>query len=113
RQREPVHHDRVLERWVLSRPADVDRVLRDRTMSGDPRQAREGTYMPLFTRSRPFSMLFQDPPAHTRLRGLVSKAFTPRAVERLAPRMRQTAHDLLAAVARRERFDVIESFDGA
>jgi len=112
RQREPVHHDRVLERWVLSRPQDVDRVLRDRTMSVDPRQAREGTYMHIFNRFRTFSMLFQDPPAHTRLRGLVSKAFTPRAVERLAPRMRQISHDLLTAVSGRERFDVIESFAG-
>lgn len=112
RQGQPVHHDRAFERWVLSRPADVDRVLRDRTMSVDPRQAREGTYMYIFNRFRTFSMLFQDPPAHTRLRALVSKAFTPRAVERLAPRIRQIAGDLLAEIAGRERFDAIESFAG-
>jgi hypothetical protein len=110
RRREPVHYDRVLNRWVLSRPQDIDRVLRDRTMSSDPRQAREGTYMHIFNRFRTFSMLFQDPPVHTRLRALVSKAFTPRAVERLAPRIRQISHDLLAAVPELARFDVIESF---
>jgi cytochrome P450 len=112
RRREPVHYDRVINRWILSRPQDIDRVLRDRTMSVDPRRASEGTYMHIFNRFRTFSMLFQDPPAHTRLRALVSKAFTPRAVERLAPRIRQISHELLAGVAGRERFDVIESFAG-
>src|SRR5262245_54032014 len=97
RRREPVHYDRVINRWILSRPQDIDRVLRDRTMSVDPRQASEGTYMHIFNRFRTFSMLFQDPPAHTRLRALVSKAFTPRAVERLAPRIRQISHELLTA----------------
>jgi hypothetical protein len=57
-------------------------------------------------------MLFQDPPPHTRLRALVSKAFTPRAVEQLAPRMRQIVDDLLGAVAGRDRFDLIEAFAG-
>jgi cytochrome P450 len=57
-------------------------------------------------------MLFQDPPAHTRLRALVSKAFTPRAVERLRPRIRGIGDRLLAAIAGQRRFDVIETFAG-
>ena len=112
RQREPVHYDRVINRWVLTRLQDVDRVLRDRAMSVDPRKANEGTYMRIFQRFGNFSMLFQDPPAHTRLRALVSKAFTARAVERLAPRIRQISDELLAAVAGRGCFDVIEAFAG-
>ena len=112
RQREPVHYDRVINRWVLTRAQDIDHVLRDRTMSVDPRKANEGTYMRIFHRFRNFSMLFQDPPAHTRLRALVSKAFTPRAVERLAPRIRQIIDELLAVVAGRGRFDVVEAFAG-
>ncbi len=112
RAREPVHYDRVIGRWVLTRSDDVERLLRDRSMSVDPRNANEGTYMRIFTRFQEFSLLFQDPPAHTRLRSLVSKAFTPRAVERQAPRIRQIADELLGAVARRDRFDLIEAFAG-
>src|SRR5262245_20044157 len=112
RQREPVHYDGVINRWVLTRPDDIDRVLRDRAMSVNPHNANEGTYMRIFERFRELSMLFEDPPAHTRLRSLVSKAFTPRAIERLAPRIREIADLLLSAVAGRDRFDVIEAFAG-
>lgn len=49
------------------------------------------------------SMIGQDPPAHTRLRSLVSQAFTPRMIRQLEPRMRQLAAELIDdAVARRE-----------
>src|SRR5262249_55152875 len=81
-------------------------------MSVNPHNANEGTYMRIFERFRELSMLFEDPPAHTRLRSLVSKAFTPRAIERLAPRIREIADLLLSAVAGRDRFDVIEAFAG-
>jgi cytochrome P450 len=110
RAREPVHYDRPIGRWILTRSADVERWLRDRTTSVDPRNANEGTFMRIFARFQNLSLLFQDPPAHTRLRALVSKAFTPRAVEQLAPRIRQIVDDLLEAVARRDRFDLIEAF---
>ena len=115
REREPVHHDDVIKRWVLTRRDDVERVLRDRTLSVDGRKANEGTFLRLFAEPpggpEP-SMLFLDPPAHTRLRSLVNKAFTPRAVERLAPRIREISDELLAAVAAQERFDLIEAFAG-
>ncbi|HXJ84152.1 MAG TPA: cytochrome P450 [Candidatus Methylomirabilis sp.] len=112
RAREPVHHDQMINRWVLTRSEDVDGVLRDRSMSVDPRKANEGTFMRIFERFGEFSMLFQDPPDHTRLRALVSKAFTARAVERLGPRIREIIDELLGAVAGRDRFDVIEAFAG-
>jgi cytochrome P450 len=41
------------------------------------------------------SMLGQDPPEHTRLRGLVNQAFTPRIIRRLEPRLHEIAHELL------------------
>lgn len=112
RAREPVHYDRAIGRWVLTRSADVERLLRDRTTSVDPRNANEGTYMRIFARFAEFSLLFQDPPAHTRLRSLVSQAFTPRAVERLAPRIGQIVDELLEAVSGRDRLDLIEVFAG-
>jgi len=78
RRDEPVHYDAVINRWVLTRHDDVERVLRDRTMSLDPHKANEGTYMRLFLPppGQAANMLFSDPPDHTRLRALVNKAFT-------------------------------------
>jgi cytochrome P450 len=115
REREPVHYDSIIKRWVLTRQAEIDRVLRDRTMAVDARKANEGTYMRLFVplaSGREPSMLLLDAPDHTRLRSLVNKAFTPRAVELLAPRIREIVGDLLEAVSGQEGFDVIEAFAG-
>ena len=84
RSREPVHHDQVISRWVLTRHDDIDAVLRDRDMAVDPRKAAAGTYMEMFSAGesdREPNMLFLDAPDNTRLRGLANKAVTPRAVE--------------------------------
>lgn len=56
------------------------------------------------------SMLHHDPPDHTRLRSLVSKAFTPRAVRELHPRVQRIVNELLDDLDGKERFDLIESF---
>jgi cytochrome P450 len=53
-------------------------------------------------------MLFTDPPDHTRLRGLVNKAFTPRVVDRLRPRMEAIVDELLDEVAGAGTMDIIE-----
>lgn len=55
-------------------------------------------------------MLTVDPPDHTRLRGLVSKAFTPRMIEQLRPRIQQIADTLLDAVQNRGKMDLIADF---
>jgi cytochrome P450 len=70
------------------------------TLSADEREAMEGT--------RPF--LFLDPPDHTRLRGLVQKAFTPRTVEALRPRIVEVVDELLADIAAKGEMEVIEDF---
>jgi pimeloyl-[acyl-carrier protein] synthase len=56
------------------------------------------------------TMLFMDPPDHTRLRGLVNKAFTPKMVEAVKPRVKTIADELLAKVEDSGRFDVISDF---
>ena len=55
-------------------------------------------------------MLFHDPPDHTRLRSLVSKAFTPRSVAELEPRIRRVVQELLDDMEGRDRFDLISDF---
>jgi cytochrome P450 len=54
------------------------------------------------------TMLDSDPPVHTRLRRLVSRAFTPRRIKDLEPRIRAIAAELLDRIARAERFDLME-----
>jgi cytochrome P450 len=55
----------------------------------------------------PPSMIGQDPPEHTRLRGLVSQAFTPRMIRRLEPRLHAIAHELLDAALRERAIDLV------
>jgi len=55
------------------------------------------------------SMLGSDPPAHTRLRGLVSKAFTPRMIQRLEPRMHEIANELLDAALEQGDVDLVQA----
>jgi cytochrome P450 PksS len=55
-------------------------------------------------------MLTVDPPDHTRLRGLVSKAFTPRMIEQLRPRIQQITDELLDAIQPQGKMDLITDF---
>jgi cytochrome P450 len=57
----------------------------------------------------PRSMLISDPPEHTRLRGLVSQAFTPKRVRQLAPRIEAIAHELLDAALVGPEVDLVEA----
>ena len=59
---------------------------------------------------RKSNLLFRDPPDHTRLRGLVNQAFTPRTVERLRPHVEEIANGLIDAFAGSSRFDLLREF---
>ena len=56
------------------------------------------------------NMLFSDPPDHTRLRGLVNQAFTPRRIEQMAPRIQAIADSLLDEAAQQGEMDLIADF---
>ncbi len=99
RESDPVHFDARRRSWILLRYGDVERVLR-----GDSRFSAEQGQGP------PTSMLVSDPPRHTRLRTLVNKAFTPRTVRQLRPRIEAIVDDLLDALAGREEIDLIAEF---
>ena len=100
RSKDPVHRLRMIDAWVLTRYEDVDTVLRD-----NKRFSHSSGY---YTEYKSFLDL--DPPDHTRLRGLTSRAFTPRAVARLESRIQVLVDELLDAVEGKERFDLIEDF---
>ncbi|WP_210584751.1 cytochrome P450 [Streptomyces sp. GESEQ-35] len=55
------------------------------------------------------NLLVTDPPQHTRLRGLISRAFTMRRVEALRPRIQQITDELLDAMLPQSRADLVES----
>jgi cytochrome P450 len=99
RERDPVHWNASVRTWFLTRHADVNELLRDDRFSSD-RTLSERYVEPPPGRGRPArSMLVVDPPDHTRLRNLVSNAFTPRMVERLRPRIESIAADLVEGLA--------------
>jgi cytochrome P450 len=90
--------------WVLTRHADVLAALRDARLSSDPRHIdvedwrRPSQVLP-FGEGPPPVMLFLDPPDHTRLRKLTNKAFTPKVVEAMRPRVVELVDQLLDAAA--------------
>ncbi len=99
RSKDPVHRMRLVKAWALTRYEDVERVLRDdkRFCSSDR----------VLVKTIPLSLLDMDPPEHTRVRALVSKAFTPKAVRQLRGRVQEIADRLLDEVAGQRRFDVV------
>lgn len=97
--------------WYLTRYADVATVLSGRQFSrqspgANPMSAevREPTSI-----ERMFSrfMIFVDPPVHTRLRGLLGRAFTPKRVQMLRPQVEAVAHRLLDDAAGARTFDLV------
>ncbi len=109
RERGQAHRSRLMNAWVFGRYPDVDAILRDwRRFSNDGRKEKtpgKRTVMPGLGAP---SMLSLDPPDHRRLRGLVSKAFTPRAVGALEPHIRSLMHELLDGIGDLSGFDLME-----
>lgn len=83
---------------VFGRYEDCSRILRDPRVSSERERARlVPPEVQAQAQERPRSFLSLDPPDHTRLRGLVAKAFTPRVVSTLEPRITEVTHELLTA----------------
>ncbi|MGM1059488.1 cytochrome P450 [Saccharothrix sp. Mg75] len=86
---------------------DCRTLLRHPAMSSERERARQS---PTRRGPRTRNFLHLDPPDHTRLRGLVAKAFSPKVVQALRPRIRELAHGLLDEAADRGTFDVVADF---
>jgi pimeloyl-[acyl-carrier protein] synthase len=102
RTEDPIHWDPYLHAWVVTRYADVVTVFQrfsaDRTPT--PERLREmglGVLTPV-AQLMVRQMLFLDPPAHSRIRGLAAKAFTPRRVEVLHAHIQDIVDSLLDGV---------------
>ncbi|MGW4249020.1 cytochrome P450, partial [Nocardia sp. NPDC004722] len=112
RSEAPVYRNADDDFWAFSRHADVLAALRD----SDRFSSRNGLRMePAFwgpQAERFFSFVAMDPPKHTRLRGLVTRAFTAHRVQSLQPRLREIAIGLLEPLLERGSFDLMAEFAG-
>ena len=114
RAADPVHRSDALQAWILTRYEDVLAVMRDyQTFSSDARNAggqiaaalaEQAANSPL---GETRSLLASDPPEHAFLRSIVNRAFTPRSVELLRPRMEEIAQSLLDEQPDRGEWDLV------
>ena len=119
RESSPVLRHEALDRWFVSRHADVRACLRDRRLGRNFRHVgteAEFRAEPLDSRWQPFwdverwSLLWIEPPEHTRIRKLVAAAFTPRSVARMREPSAQRARALLGPLVKRGRMDLLYDF---
>ena len=111
RSRTPMHRSWLFQGWLFTRHADVNAILGDhRHFGSDP---RKGSIPALRRAMAPppeeYTMVILDPPDHTRVRTLGSRAFTPRAGAALEPRIRGILAALLDEISDLSAFDLMES----
>lgn len=114
---DPVHWSAALNGWIVTRYADAIRVLTNPAFSADritpfQKHLSEGERGEVDRLVRGLSLWaeFNDPPRHTRLRALINKAFTPKAVERMAPRIQSVVDELIDGFAHKSQVDLIADF---
>jgi len=114
RESDPVAWDPFLHAWVVTNYAGVLTVLHkfsaDRTPTPEQLTAMGLKALQPVAEVMVRQMLFMDAPAHTRLRGLCSSAFTSRSVDHLRPHIQEIADDLIDRVFAKGRMDVIADF---
>ena len=102
--------------WLVTRYEDVAGVLRDDTFAKDrlnamdPEQLRKTPWVPGFLKPLERNMLDLDDPDHARLRSLVSKAFTPRLIERLRGRIETLSEELLDVMERKGGAELVGDY---
>jgi len=117
RESDPVHWSPALSGWVLTRYDDCRLALNDGRFSADRLspffehlKAEERANVRELEASLGLWAVFLDPPDHTRLRRLLNRGFTSRAVERMIPGIEAIVDDLIDRVIARGRMDVIADF---
>lgn len=119
REHDPVHWSERYRSWFVTRFDDVSAALRDPRYSSEritPYAEAKSSRLDADPALRQtFAvlenwMVFKDPPDHTRLRRLLRRAFTPRSVQALRPRIAELAGELLDSVARAGYADLIRSY---
>lgn len=109
---EPLHYVEEMNAWLTTTYEDALFVLKDPRFTKDRRKVLPPQQEEHHALSESIfqNMLSVDPPDHSRLRRLVSKAFTPRMIEQLRPRIQQITGELLDAVQQHGTMDLIVDF---
>jgi cytochrome P450 len=112
REKSPVYRNETDGFWALSRHEDVLSALRDsaRFSSKNGLRIEPAFWGPQAEQF--FSFVAMDPPKHTRMRGLVSRAFTARRVQELEPRIREIARECVRPHLEGDTFDLMTGFAG-
>src|SRR5215207_9969413 len=119
REEAPVWRTEVLNgrtAWLVTRYEDVMGVLKDDRFAKDPRSAQDpdqraqAQWVPAVLKPLEQNMLDVDDPDHGRLRTLVSKAFTPRLIERVRGRVETICQELLGAMERKGRAELVRAY---
>ncbi|MYY02539.1 cytochrome P450 [Streptomyces sp. ATexAB-D23] len=120
REHSPVHRTTLpsgVEAWLVTRYADARQALADARLSknpahhAEPAHAKGKTGIPGERKAELMTHLLNiDPPDHTRLRRLVSKAFTPRRIAQFAPRVQELTDRLIDAFVEKGEADLIHEF---
>jgi cytochrome P450 len=112
----PIHYDERTDHWLITRHADVNALLRDRRFGRSYLHLathEEMGHQPDPEPQAPFwhvirnGMLDREPPDHTRLRGLVSRAFTPRRVAEMRDTIQDIVDGLVDEALARGEFDLL------
>lgn len=111
REEDPVHQVRFPDgqlSWLVTRYADAEAVLKDPRFIKDFSKLFGGSMdeMSVFAQN----MLFSDPPDHKRLRGLAQKAFTPKMIEGMKPRIQEITDELLDGFEGKSNVKLIDEF---
>jgi cytochrome P450 len=102
--------------WMVTRYEDVagvlkdDRIAKDPLNAQDPEQRAREPWVPGFLKPLERNMLDVDDPDHRRLRTLVSKAFTPRLIERLRQRIERICRELLDEMERNGKTELVRDY---
>ncbi|WP_344466292.1 cytochrome P450 [Kitasatospora kazusensis] len=117
REHSPVHRTTLpsgVDAWLVTRYADARQALADSRLSKNPTHHGRSSGRTGIPGERQADLMTHllniDPPDHTRLRRLVSKAFTPRGVAEFEPRVRQLTERLIDGFAERGSADLIHEF---
>ena len=113
RKERPIHWSSRYRAWIVTRHSDVLRGLRDPGLSSDRIGSLLDSAPPESASRKALELLsdwmvFKDPPVHTRLRKLISKSFTSRAVSHIQERIEEIVSELLDRCEERGRFDLVE-----
>lgn len=114
----PIFWSEELSAWIISPYELVEAGLHSSTLNAGERMSAASSHFSDEERKQYSAILhnlnnwivFQDPPAHTRLRRLISKSFTPRSITAFEPKIEKIVNDLLDEIGDKEKFDLVAEF---